>query len=391
MSNSATSFTKARRKSKGCFSAALLLTVFLSVWIGYISRLTTQNERACGATADAESESPLQRVLDEYSKERGGVGLQATVILPDGTPWKAAAGLASREKKCPASTEHHFGIGSVTKLYTATLVMRQVEAGTISLDDPISKWLDLPYAEQVTVRMLLNHTSGIPDYTSDAGFLIRYVGLPEKSWKPNELFRVIKNKPLQFEPGLRHEYSNSNFLLLGIILEQTSGKTYAALLQEMMDELGLRDTFYLEYPDDILIANAYDEDLLHLGARNLTGLRLSLHSGAFSAGGIVSTSKDVARFTRALFTGEILSDESLAQMTTFVPAPDADAPERLGYGLGVRQMVIDGKSFVGHTGAIPGYSGFTVFGVDDEVTLTILSNLSVMEQERLLAEMVGQN
>ncbi len=370
-----------------------LLLAFLlpAVWFGNAYRLTTQNDRACGVITEAKSESSLQRVLDEFSKERGGVGLQATVILSDGTQWNSAAGFASRERECPASAEHHFGIGSVTKLYTTTLVMRQVEAGTISLDDSIFGWLDLPYAEQVTVRMLLNHTSGIPNYTSDAGFLIRYVGLPEKSWKPNELFRVIKNKPLQFEPGLRHEYSNSNYLLLGIILEQASGKTYAALLREMMDELGLRDTFYLEYPDDILIANAYDEDLLHLGARNLTGLRLSLHSGAFSAGGIVSTSKDVARFTRALFTGEILSDESLAQMTTFVPAPDADAPERLGYGLGVRQMVIDGKSFVGHTGAIPGYSGFTVFGVDDEVTLTILSNLSVMEQERLLAEMVGQN
>lgn len=368
----------------------LVLAVFFllpAVWFGNVSRLDDSNEDACGIT-ETTIETPLQRVLDEYSKERGRVGLQATVILSDGTQWNSAVGFASRERKCPASSEHHFGIGSVTKLYTAALVMRQVEAVTISLDDPISTWLDLPYAEQVTVRMLLNHTSGIPDYTSDAGFLLRYVGLPEKSWRPNELLGVTKNKPLKFVPGLRYEYSNSNYLLLGIILEQVSGKSYAALLQEMMDELGLRDTFYLDYPEDILIANAYDEDLLHLGARNLTGLRLSLHSGAFSAGGIISTSEDVARFTRALFAGEILSDESLSEMMTFVPAPDADAPERIGYGLGVRQMVIDGKSFVGHTGAIPGYSAVTVFGVDDGMTITVLSNLSVIEQERLAAEIL---
>ena len=176
--------------------------------------------------------------------------------------------------------------------------------------------------------------------------------------------------------------------MLGIILEEASGKPYAALLQEMMDGLELPDTFYLEYPDDIFIANAYDEDLLHLGGRNLTGLRLSLHSGAFSAGGIVCTSSDAARFTRALFTGEIVSDESLAEMMTFIPAPDADAPERIGYGLGVRQMVIDGESFVGHTGAIPGYSGVTAFGMNGKYTIAILGNLSVIEQELLVMEIM---
>jgi len=378
-----------RRKSpRKKISFLVLLIVFPAVWFGNVARLTARNDRACGVTVEAASESPFQRVADEYSVERGGAGLQATVIFPDGTQWDASSGLASREKECPVSARHHFGIGSVTKLYTAVLVMRQVEAGTISLDDPISKWLDLPYAKQVTVRMLLNHTSGIPDYTSDGWFLIRYVGLPEKSWQSNELVNVIKNKPLNFESGSRQEYSNSNYLLLGIILEKAGCKPYAALLRELTGELGLRDTSYLDYPDEMLIANASDEDLLHLGAPNLTGLRLSLHSGAFSAGGIVSTSGDVARFTRALFTGGIVSDESLAQMTTFVPAPDADAPERIGYGLGVRQMVIKGKSFVGHTGAIPGYSAVTVYGVDNGITIVILSNLSVIEQERLVAEIL---
>ncbi len=360
------------------------MILLLPVWLGYASFLTTQNDRACDSTAEQTSiVSPLQSMLNDYSKERGGVGLQVTVIFPDGSQWDGSSGFASRERKCLATSQHHFGIGSVAKLYTATLVMQQVEAGILSLDDSTSKWIDLSYAEQVTVRMLLNHTSGIPDYTSDAAFLLRYVGLPEKSWQPNELVEVIRDKPLQFEPGTRHEYSNSNYLLLGIILEKTSGKSYAALLREMMDELGLRDTFYLKYLDDIFIANAYDENLLHFGTRNLTGLRLSLHSGAFSAGGIVSTSSDVAHFTRALFTDKIVSDESLAEMMTFIPAP-----ERIGYGLGVRQMVIDGESFVGHTGAIPGYSAVTVFGVDNGITIAILSNLSVIEQERLVKEIM---
>ena len=200
-----------RKPPKKKIIVLALLFVLPAAWFGNAARLTVRNDRACGATAEAASESPFQRVLDEYSAERN-IGLQATVILPDGSQSDASAGFASRERGCPASAEHHFGIGSVTKLYTATLVMRQVEAGTISLDEPISKWLDLPYAEQVTVRMLLTHTSGIPDYTGDAWFLIRYVGLPEKSWQADELVSVIKNKPLDFESGSRHEYSNSNYL-----------------------------------------------------------------------------------------------------------------------------------------------------------------------------------
>ncbi len=366
---------------------AILLALFLTVigWLTYVSRLTKQNDRACKPTIEQTAiVSPLQRVLDAYNTERN-VGLQVTIIYSDETQWDGVSGFASREKKCLVTPEHHFGIGSVTKLYTATLVMQQVEVGTLSLDDPSSKWFDLPYGEQVTVRMLLNHTSGIPDYTSDAAFLLRYMGLPKRSWRPKELIEVIKNKPFEFAPGSRHEYSNSNYLLLGIVLEKASGKPYDAVLEEMTNELGLHDTYYLTYPDDILIANAYDEDLLHVGAPNLTGLRLSLHSGAFSAGGIVSTSKDVARFTRALFTGEIISDKSLVEMMTFMAAPDENAPERIGYGLGVRQMVIGGESFVGHTGAIPGYSAVTGFGLENRITVSILSNLSVIEQERLLA------
>jgi D-alanyl-D-alanine carboxypeptidase len=247
---------KIPKTAKILLPASCLILVFVG-WLAYVSHLTTLNDRACNPNTDASpttNNSPLQRVLDAYSAERN-VGLQATVIFPDGSQWNGVSGFASREKECPVTDKHHFGIGSVTKLYTAALVMRQVEAGTLSLDDPISKWIDLPYAEQVTVRMLLNHTSGIPDYTSDAAFLLRYAGLPEKSWRPGELAGATHDKPLDFEPGLRHKYSNSNYLLLGIILEEASGKSYAALLQEMMDELDLRDTFYLDYPDDILIAN----------------------------------------------------------------------------------------------------------------------------------------
>ncbi|HLO15067.1 MAG TPA: serine hydrolase domain-containing protein, partial [Anaerolineales bacterium] len=129
-----------------------------------------------------------------------------------------------------------------------------------------------------------------------------------------------------------------------------------------------------------------DESLLHLGRRNLTGFRHSLESGAYSAGGILSTSQDVARFVYALFNEKVISNASLAEMETFVNAPDEDLPEQTGYGLGIRHLIIDGESWIGHTGSIPGYSGMVMHQVEKNYTIAILSNLSTIDQVRLLAE-----
>jgi len=252
-----------------------LLVLLLVGWLGYVSYLTMQNDRACGGQITMIKESnytqedeELQRVLDNYSGERRGVGLQVTVIFPDGTVWSGVSGYANHKKKCPLTLDHHLYIGSITKL---SLVMEQVEKGTISLDDTLDKWLELPYAKRITLRMLLNHTSGIPSYTEDLWFLVRWFGFPGKQWQPDELVAVIGNKGLKFEPGSRHEYSNSNYLLLGVILEKATGKSYGTLLQELANKLGLENTYYLNYSKNILIANGYDETLLHLGRRNLAG------------------------------------------------------------------------------------------------------------------------
>ena len=371
-----------------------LLVLLLVGWLGYVSYLTIQVERTCKELSSitkkskcTQNDEEIQHVLDNYSAKKERVGLQATVIFPDGTTWSGVSGYANHKKKCPLTLDHHLYIGSITKLFTATFVMEQVGKGRISLDETLDKWLELPYAKNITVRMLLNHTSGIPSYTEDLWFLIRYFGLPRKRWQPDELVAVIGNKGLKFEPGSQHEYSNSNYLLLGVILENVTGKPYGALLRELtVNQLGLKDTYYLNYSKNILIANGYDETLLHLGRRNLAGFRRSLETGAFSAGGILSTSEDVAFFVHSLFTGRIVDGSTLAQMKAFVDAPDKDVPLQRGYGLGIRNLVIGGENLIGHTGTIPGYSGIAMHNEDKHYTIVILSNLSVIEQIQIFEE-----
>ncbi len=329
----------------------------------------------------------LQNLLELASADHQGLGLQATVIFADGSVWNGAAGLADRKNHCPMTTSHHMYIGSMTKLFTAALVLDQVESNGFSLDDPLEHWLAYSPGREVSLRRLLNHTSGIPNYTNDAWFAARYILLANKIWQPAELFRVIANKPLEFVSGSRHEYSNSNYILLGLLLEQASGKSYPQLLDErLLQPLGLTETFCLNRPADLLTANGYDQSQLHLGLVNVTGLRTSLESGAWAAGCILSTSQDVAVFTRGLFSGEILSAESLREMTSFVDAPDEHVPFQTGYGLGVRWLEIGGDGYLGHTGTIPGYSGAAFYNTNSRDTIVILSNLSGFDALELLGK-----
>lgn len=329
----------------------------------------------------------LQLILNNYSGVYYGVGLQATVLLPGGESWSVASGYADLRDHCAMTLQHHLYIGSMTKLYTATLIMRQVQEGALSLDDPVSRWIDLPDASHISVRMLLGHRSGLRDYAWDPWFDVRYIALPNKSWRSDELLAVIRHKRVLFEPGTQYAYSNSNYLLLGMILERLTGKPYGDLLRQLTaQELGLHDTYFASGPHSVLIASGYDESLLHLGRRNVSGLRTSTVSGAFAAGGVLSTSSDMARFTQALFEGKILNACTLTQMTAFVEGPDTGIAEQTGYGLGVRRLQVGGEELVGHTGTILGYSGTAFYSPQRGYTIVVLSNLSAIDHISLLQD-----
>ena len=377
------------------FSWTLVFFVLMIVgWWCYIGYLTKVRNRACLVSAPQNqlgTSSPigieLQDVINDYSSRNQGIGLQVTVIFPEDGTWNGVAGFADIGDQCPMTLQHHLYIGSMTKLVTATLVMKQVENGSLYLDDNVSSLLQWFPENNITVRHLLTHTSGLPDYAWNSWFQIRWFGLPNKTWDPEELVRILRNKPLHFTPGSQYEYSNSNYLLLGTILQEVTSKPFSVILNEaILAKLELQDTYFLTYPSEIAIANGYDESLLHLGRQNLTGFRRSLESGATTAGGMLSTSHDVAHFVHALVNGKVLSDASLAAMETFRVALDGDLPEQTGYGLGTRHLVIEGESLIGHTGSIPGYSGIVMHQVEKNYTIAILSNLSTIEQTKLLAE-----
>lgn len=188
-----------------------------------------------------------QTERDAFSDRWSQTGLQASIRFGDGIRWHGVTGHADHDRKRPLGAAHHLYIGSVTKLFTATLTLQQVQRGVLSLSDPVSNWVDLGEDDGITVRMLLNHTSGIPNYTEGLWFIARYFGRPTKRWTPAELVDIIRGDSLRFQPGTRHEYSNSNYLLLGIILERATGTSYGTLIGQLFrDDLGYEHTYCLD-------------------------------------------------------------------------------------------------------------------------------------------------
>jgi D-alanyl-D-alanine carboxypeptidase len=324
----------------------------------------------------------LKNILDAYCKANSGIGLQASVIMPDGGVLNAVSGYSDIKRKCPLTRNSLLLIGSITKIYTATLIMNEVEEGRISLDDKIEKWISASWSKDVSLRMLLNHTSGIPSYTASPFFLISAFTFRNRSWTTEQITKYFITTQLLFKPGSMYRYSNSNYVLLGIILEKTTGKKYAQFLKEKFPNAGT----CFDCGPYMPLSNGYDRSILHLGITDMTPFRTSFKTSLFSAGGIASTSEETARFAHDLFSGGILSPASLNCMMKFVEAKDISYPGLRGYGLGIKRFVLDKEDLYGHTGTVPGYSGIVLHNMKKGYTICILGNLSVIDQEGLFKE-----
>ena len=203
----------------------------------------------------------------------------------------------------------------------------------------------------------------------------------------NELLNAVMDQPLKFEPGSCYEYSNTNYVILGIILEKVGGKDFGELLQDAAAKMGQERLYFLAGSQEIPFANGYDETMFNLGKRNITGARAAWESYAFTAGGISGSAQATAAFFHALFTGDWLPPDTVAQMLDTIEAPDEDVTLQAEYGLGVRNFVIEGESVYGHTGSIAGYSGIAMHNLERGFTIVVLSNVYQIEQTNLFAEL----
>jgi len=331
---------------------------------------------ARGSPALAES---LQTIVDEARERIGAPALSVAVSMPDRGCWLGAAG-------DDVDADSRFRIGSVTKMFTAALVLQLAAEKGFDLEDPIvrhgaASWTELPPgAEAIRVRHLLNHTSGLASYTDSPWFPAAMILLSFRRFTPGETLWFSEGKELLFEPGQRHLYSNTNYVLLGLLAERVTGSSVGAELERrFFAPLGM-DATSLEAATERkrLPVRGYDRDLIGLGDRFPIWMlpQAMLESTAWTAGSIVSSARDLALWLDALLGGEILEPRSLRAMTTVLKTGDPDVPLQTGYGLGLRELRMNGVRLLGHTGTFPGYTNAAFHVPSEDWTIVALSNLS---------------
>jgi D-alanyl-D-alanine carboxypeptidase len=308
------------------------------------------------------AKATLLETIDRAANGRGTAGL-AVVGGPGEAPeavWVPAS----------ASEEPAYLSYSITKMFTAALLLGLCDARRVSLDDRLARWFPgVAGADRISLRQLLNHTAGVPDYGGLAAYHEAVRASPSSPWSFERFAAETYDKGLQFDPGSSWAYSNPGYMLLKRIAEEIGGAPYAAMVHERIARpLGLRRTFVPESPGDLAgLAPAASRALAPDGG--LCEVRGLYHPGWVSHGVVASTPSDVARFTDALFCGALLSRQSRHDMTRLVPIGLAPPPPSRwrtpSYGLGIMGDPDSAYGQLwGHDGSGPGYTTSAVHAPD---------------------------
>ena len=320
---------------------------------------TTHSDTGSGFDVDLAGE--LQSILDEERERFEARAASVAIVVPGEGVWTGTSGVADRETKQSVTSETAFALGSVTKTFVAALILDFVEDDVLNLDDPLARWLPgFPRARQITIRQLLNHTSGVFNMTDNRAFIERQIEHPRERWTPARTLKYVGEA--LFAPGSDWGYSNTNYILLGLVIEKATGSTVARELRERLLVPAGADAVFMQVEERVRVpvARGYDDvdldgtpDDLSDGTRTIPNTALA--SAAWTAGGIAATPEAVAKFGDALFRGRLLNPDSLRQMTDFDEELGKGRGGGLGYGFGISRFEVPGYEVFGHGGGIPGY------------------------------------
>ena len=343
----------------------------------------------------------LQALLDELVVD-GAPGVLALVDDGPGPAWTGASGQARFDPRVPLRGSARFRVGSITKTMIATVVLQLVGAGTLRLDDSVERWLPglVPNGAAITVRQLLNHTSGIFNYTDDPAFLGALFTDPTQTRSPQSLVAVATAHPPLFPPGAGWSYSNTNYILAGLIIQAATGHSpQRELNRRIFTPLGLHGT---SFPVTDRGINGYHAHGYLLPgnpfvptSQPLDVTTLINPSWAWTAGAVISTAGDLARFYGALLGGRLLSPALLTQMETTVPINPV-----FGYGFGLYSTRTVCGTVWGHNGSVPGYNSVALNSRDGKRHMVLMIStepdaqtgpLLDLTQSTAICQMLGQD
>lgn len=306
----------------------------------------------------------LDTVATAFQKNRHFMG---TVLVAQNNRilLEKAYGMADLEWNTPNTIDAKFRLGSITKQFTATAILQLAEQHKLSLTDPACKYFDVcpKIWQKITIRQLLNHTSGIPSYTDDKKFLQPTGKRIPKT--PAETLLLSKNKPLNFKPGTQWKYSNSGYIFLGLIIEKVSGEKYADYIkQHIFEPLSMSNSGY-DRTEEVLYHRASGYRRCAVQFCNADYIDMSI---PFSAGALYSTVEDLYKWDRSLYTDKVLSLASRQQMFT---------PVMNNYGYGVDLTPMANHTQIGHGGSIEGFNTYIARFPKDDTVVIVLSNVEI--------------
>lgn len=331
----------------------------------------------CSCKPQISIEEQMQDVLDKSIAKYDVHGVSAAVIYADGRKWNGVSGIS--HAAVPIEPGMLFAIGSITKNFVAALVLDLVEEGVLSLEDPLNMWLpNYPHIDgEITIRQLLNHTSGLYMFWDNQEIWDELKRDRERYWTPEEVLEYIQEP--EFPAGEGWRYSNTNYLLLAMIINKaTEGNLSTALRERIFQPLGLSD-FYLSQEETIPANQAHVYSDNFEGGTPIRDVtfepRTSHESITYGSSGIFTTSENLARWSQALFSGEIIEEDSLHEMLTFEtfrPVSNMRA-----YGLGVQEFkrnITSGERGIGHAGGNIGTSTYMVYLPEQQVSVVVMIN-----------------
>ena len=346
----------------------------------------------------------LQASLDKFARTNRLPGTSVTITWADGRTWTGTTGLADVRAARPVTPDTAFAIASMSKTFTAALILGMVDEGRLSLDSKVATILPsvrlgtpgVPIPAGITVRMLLDHTSGLADFFFAKGIDAALLAGRGVSWTPAMSLAYV-GKPLG-KPGRSWHYSNTNYVLLGLVAEKVGGAPFAKLVRtRLLDPLALDGVFIqgAEHPRGPLALGYYYSSLspsarpigLADASRTIVPFT-SVVTAAGTAGNVAATSADLAAWARALYGGSVLRPETLA-----LAVADAQNTARfhpyVPYGLGVQVTTIGRHRALGHSGRFIGVRGELRYLPDDGLAIAILTSQNGVDVRPLVAKLVA--
>jgi len=314
------------------------------------------------AALDPGLTAQLQDAVDAGRIAAGAPGTVVSVYVPGVGAWVGTSGWEDKENDVHAGPWGRYRIASITKTFTASVILELQAEGKLDLDETVADFLpQAPYGDRITLRMLLSHTSGLDDYVDQLGFL----GQPTKAWAPWELIALVADKPLLFEPGTGYSYSNAGYILLGLVIEAITEQPWESEVHErLIDPWRLLD---VSTPTS---QPGTDTDVVgYIGGNPATDVYTPY--GAWSAGEMVSDANDLTEWATYLYGGQVLPQTQLEEMTTGTMLASGN---RIHYGLGCELRTLDGRQTVGHSGSTVGFETTVRYDVLSGVAVSVLTN-----------------